>query len=53
MRGTALKQKSDPRSAAHLTEWLRKLRHDHTDRILPVTDEISVEWGDRRDPPAW
>jgi predicted nucleic acid-binding protein len=45
MRGIALKQKSDPRSAAHLTEWLRKLRHDHIDRILPVTDEISVEWG--------
>lgn len=45
MRGIALKQKADPRSAAHLTEWLRKLRHDHNDRILPVTDEISVEWG--------
>lgn len=45
MRGIALKQKADPRAAAHLTEWLRKLRHDHNDRILPVTDEISVEWG--------
>ncbi|SFB57242.1 hypothetical protein SAMN03159496_05270 [Rhizobium sp. NFR07] len=45
MRGIALKQKADPRAAAHLTEWLRKLRHDHLDRILPVTDEISVEWG--------
>jgi len=45
MRGIALKKKSDPRAAAHLTEWLRKLRHDHIDRILPVTDEISVEWG--------
>lgn len=38
-------------------EWLRKLRYDHLDRILPVTDEIAVEWsriaaitprGDRR-----
>ncbi|CAN7634495.1 type II toxin-antitoxin system VapC family toxin [Neorhizobium sp. LjRoot104] len=45
MRGIALKQKADPRAAAHLTEWLRKLRHDHIDRILPITDEISVEWG--------
>ena len=45
MRGIALKQKSDPRSAAHLSEWLRKLRHDHGDRILPVTDQIAVEWG--------
>ena len=26
-------------------EWLRKLRHDHADRILTVTDEIAVEWG--------
>jgi toxin FitB len=45
MRGIALKQKLDPRAAAHLTEWLRKLRHDHGDRILPVTDQIAVEWG--------
>lgn len=45
MRGIALKQKADPRAAAHLAEWLRKLRHDHFDRILPVTDEICVEWG--------
>lgn len=45
MRGIALKEKSDPKTAAHLTEWLRKLRHDHSDRILPVTDQIAVEWG--------
>jgi predicted nucleic acid-binding protein len=45
MRGIALKQKSDPTSAGRLAEWLRKLRHDHADRILPITDQISVEWG--------
>lgn len=45
MRGIALKQKTDPKAAGHLAEWLRKLRHDHADRILPVTDAISVEWG--------
>ena len=45
MRGIALKQKSDPTAAGHLTEWLRKLRHQHADRILPITDHISVEWG--------
>lgn len=45
MRGIALKQKTDPKTARHLTEWLRRLRHDHADRILPVTDEIAVEWG--------
>lgn len=45
MRGIALKQKSDPKAAGHLTEWLRKLRHDHAERILPITDQIAVEWG--------
>jgi len=45
MRGIALKRTSDPKAAAHLIEWLRKLRHDHADRILPVTDQIAVEWG--------
>jgi predicted nucleic acid-binding protein len=45
MRGIALKQRSDPEAAERLTQWLRKIRRDHTDRILPITDEISVEWG--------
>lgn len=45
MRGIALKQRSDPKTAGHFTEWLRKLRHDHGDRILPITDQIAVEWG--------
>lgn len=45
MRGIALKQKSDQRAAAHLAEWLRKLRHDHAERILPITDQVAVEWG--------
>ena len=45
MRGIALRQRSDPKAAGHLAAWLRKLRHDHADRILPVTDQISVEWG--------
>ncbi|AYG67101.1 MULTISPECIES: type II toxin-antitoxin system VapC family toxin [unclassified Rhizobium] len=45
MRGIALKRKSDPRAAAHLEEWLRKIRHDHGNRILAITDQIAVEWG--------
>ena len=45
MRGIALKQKSDPQTAARLTEWLQRLRHDHADRILAVTDQIAIEWG--------
>ena len=45
MRGVALKQKSDPQTASRLAQWLRTLRRDHADRILPVTDAIAVEWG--------
>jgi toxin FitB len=45
MRDIALKQKSDPTAAGHLAEWLRRLRHDHADRILPVTDQVAVAWG--------
>ncbi len=45
MRGIALKQKADPKAASHLAEWLRRLRHDHASRILPITDQIAVEWG--------
>ncbi len=45
MRGVALKRKSDPRTASRLEEWLKRLRRDHADRILPVTDEVAVEWG--------
>jgi hypothetical protein len=45
MRGVALKRKSDTETAARLTEWLERLRQDHADRILPVTDRIALEWG--------
>jgi toxin FitB len=45
MKGIALKQRSDPRAAASLTQWLERLRHDHADRILPITDTIALEWG--------
>jgi toxin FitB len=45
MRGIALKEKADPQAASRLTEWLQKLRRDHADRILPVTDQVALEWG--------
>jgi predicted nucleic acid-binding protein len=45
MRGVALRQKIDPRTALRLAEWLERLRHAHADRILPVTDRIALEWG--------
>jgi toxin FitB len=45
MRGIALKQKTDPRTASRLAEWLQKLRHDHVDRILAISDQIALESG--------
>ena len=45
MRGVAFRQKSDPRAASHLAQWLQTLRSDHADRILPITDVIALEWG--------
>jgi toxin FitB len=45
MKGIALKLRTDARAAAALTTWLEQLRHDHSDRILPITDHIALEWG--------
>lgn len=45
MRGIAFKDKSDPAAAAQLATWLQTLRHHHADRILPITDQIAIEWG--------
>lgn len=45
MKGIALKQRSDQRAAAALRQWLEVLRHDHADRILPITDGVALEWG--------
>jgi toxin FitB len=47
MKEIALKQRTDARAAASLTQWLEQLRHDHADRILPVTDGVALEWGRR------
>ena len=45
MKGIALKMQADPRAAASLTAWLEQLRHDHGDRILPISDRVAIEWG--------
>jgi toxin FitB len=45
MKGVALKERSDRQAAGHLAEWLRKLRQDFSDRILPVSDHVAIEWG--------
>ena len=45
MEGIALKLRADTGAAAALMAWLEQLRHDHSDRILPVSDRIALEWG--------
>ena len=45
MKGVALRQRTDTRAAASLRAWLERLRLDHADRILPVTDAVALEWG--------
>jgi len=49
MKGVALKQRADARTAGHLAEWLQKLRRGHADRILPITDQICIRYGPRGD----
>lgn len=44
-RGIALKAKSDPLAAGHLAEWLQRLKKDHSDRILPISERVATEWG--------
>ena len=45
MKGIALKARTDRRAAASLTIWLQQLRGDHSDRILPVSDDVALAWG--------
>lgn len=44
-RGTAAKQKSDPRSAARFYEWLQQIRRDFQRRVLPISEDVAIEWG--------
>ena len=44
-RGIAMKQREDRPAAGHLAVWLETLRREFADRILPVGDEIALEWG--------
>ena len=45
MKGIELRQRTDPRTAGLLRQWLEQLRQDHADSILPVGDEVALEWG--------
>ena len=45
MKGIALKARTDIRAATWLTVWLEQLRGDHSDRILPISDDVALAWG--------
>jgi predicted nucleic acid-binding protein len=45
MKGIALERPTDTRTAASLRVWLEQLRHDHSDRILAISDRVTLEWG--------
>jgi len=45
MKGIDLRRRTDPRAAGALRQWLEQLRQDHADRILPIGDEVALEWG--------
>lgn len=44
-RGIELVRKKNALKAGRLSQWLAGLRHDCADRILPVTEEIAIQWG--------
>jgi predicted nucleic acid-binding protein len=45
MKGIDLRRRTDHRAAGALRQWLEQLRQDHADRILPIGDEVALEWG--------
>ncbi len=44
-RGTDLLARRDPRAAAVFKDWLRAVRAEYAQRLLPVTEEIAEQWG--------
>jgi len=44
-RGAILKRRTDRAAADALEQWIARLTHLYSDRILPVTLEIAQEWG--------
>lgn len=44
-QGVARLRRKDPRQAAVYETWLGKLRREFADRLLPVTQDVALEWG--------
>jgi predicted nucleic acid-binding protein len=43
--GIELLRRRDPKAAVQLDTWLAEVQKDTGDRILPITNEISEQWG--------
>lgn len=44
-KGFELKARRDPVGARPLLDWLTSVRLQHESRILPVSDDVALEWG--------
>ena len=44
-KGIAIKQRTDPATAAGFQRWLDELRFVYAARILPVDDAVAATWG--------
>lgn len=44
-RGIELIRTSRPSKARELEVWLEAMRNEDSDRILPVTEHVALEWG--------
>lgn len=44
-QGVERLRRKDPRQAARYDSWLGRLRTEFGDRILPVSEEVAMEWG--------
>jgi predicted nucleic acid-binding protein len=44
-KGVAMKQRRDPATARHLSQWLSRVHQAYRDRIFDIDDQIALEWG--------
>jgi hypothetical protein len=44
-QGVTRLRRKDPRQAAVFEVWLKKLQREFADRVLPVSQEVALEWG--------
>jgi predicted nucleic acid-binding protein len=40
-----MKEGADRKAEENLSAWLQTIRNDYADRILPITDRVSILWG--------